>query len=74
VLEIPYEIKLDPVAVAREYGIGEIDLLTDHPFQMKLAAKVTPLLETGLPDFIKQNLENRSNQQDNDEPGPKRGR
>lgn len=72
VLEIPYEIKLDPVAVAREYGIGETDLLTDHPFQMKLVAKVTPLSETGLSKFIEENNKKRNDQQDNR--GPKRGR
>lgn len=71
VLEIPYEIKLDPVAVAREYGIGETDLLADHPFQMKLTAKVTPLSETGLSKFIEENK--RRNDQKNDR-GPKRGR
>jgi hypothetical protein len=72
VLEIPYEIKLDPVAVAREYGIGETDLLTDHPFQMHLAARVTPLSETGLSKFIEENIKKRTDQQDNR--GPKRGR
>lgn len=72
VLEIPYEIKLDPVAVAREYGIGETDLLADHPFQMNLAAKVTPLSETGLSKFIEENIKSRNDQQ-NDR-GSKRGR
>jgi len=72
VLEIPYEIKLDPVAVARECGIGETDLLTDHPFQMQLAARVTPLSETGLSKFIEENIKKRKDQHDNR--GFKRGR
>jgi hypothetical protein len=65
VLEIPYEIKLDPVAVAREYGIGETDLLIDHPFQMQSSAKVTPLSETGLSKFIENNIERQKEQQHN---------
>jgi hypothetical protein len=74
VLEIPYEVKLDPVAVAREYGIGETDLLPDHPFQMKLTAKVTPLSETGLSKFIEENIKKRDNTTDNNDRVPKRGR
>jgi hypothetical protein len=61
VLEIPYEIMLDPVAVAREYGIGDTDLLAEHPFQMKLTAKVTSLLDSGLPEFIENNLKALNN-------------
>lgn len=74
VLEIPYEVKLDPVAVAREYGIGETDLLPDHPFQMKLTAKVTPLSETGLSNFIEENIKNRDEEQHEQEQRNRRGR
>lgn len=74
VLEIPYELKLDPVAVARDYGIGETDLLAEYPIQPTLAAKVIPLSESGLPEFIENNLKNRYNQQDNNKRVPKRGR
>jgi len=42
-LEIPYEVALDPVAVAREYGIGDIELLPEHPVKMYQKAKVTAL-------------------------------
>jgi hypothetical protein len=42
-LEIPYEVELDPVAVAREYGIGDIELLPEHPVKMYQKAKVTAL-------------------------------
>jgi hypothetical protein len=74
VLEIPNEIKLDPVAAAREYGIGETDLLTDHPIQMTSAAKVTLLSESGLPEFIANNIKKQSDQQNHEERSHKRGR
>lgn len=56
-LEIPYELKLDPVSVARQYGLKDTELLENHPIQKELKAKVIPLEETGLPDLIKQNRE-----------------
>ncbi|GAC1310474.1 MAG: hypothetical protein NVSMB24_27820 [Mucilaginibacter sp.] len=75
VLEIPCEAKLDPVAVAREYGIGETDLLNDHPFQMNLKAKVTPLSETGLPEYIQNNKRLAAgNSLNNETQSHKRGR
>jgi hypothetical protein len=75
VLEIPCEAKLDPVAVAREYGIGETDLLNDHPFQMNLKAKVTPLSETGLPEYIQNNKRLAAgNSLNNENQSQKRGR
>jgi hypothetical protein len=58
VLEIPYEIKLDPVAVARESGFADTELLMTHPIHDKLSAKVTPLSESGLPEFIANNIGN----------------
>ena len=42
-IEIPNELKLDPVAVARDYEIGENDLLRRFPPQKDLKAKVTPV-------------------------------
>lgn len=72
VLEIPYELKLDPVAVARELGIGQTDLLAEHPIQETLTAKVTPLSESGLPEFIENNI--RLQNQENSTERPKRGR
>ena len=74
VLEIPYELILDPVAAAVSCGLNATDLLNEHPFKPHLTAKVTPLAETGLPEFITKNL----NRQDTRFPGngmvPKRGR
>ncbi len=74
VLEIPYELKLDPIAVARDYGIGETDLLAEHPIQLTLAAKVIPLSESGLPEFIENNLKSEASKQANSERNSKRGR
>ena len=55
-LVIPGELKLDPVAVAREYGMKDTDLLFTHPIQQDLAANIKPLSETGLPAMIEKNL------------------
>lgn len=73
-LEIPNELKLDPVAVARDYGISETDFLVEHLIQSALTAKVTPLSESGLPRFIENNIKNLDNQQKNEERKLKRGR
>jgi len=74
VLEIPNELKLDPVAVAGEYGIGATDLLIEYPFQMSLTAKATPLAETGLSKFIEENIRRRDNDFSGHNATPKRGR
>ena len=72
VLEIPNELNLDPVAVAREYGSDLTQLLQEYPIQETLFAKVTPLSETGLPEFIENNI--RRQNLDNSKERPKRGR
>lgn len=56
VLEIPNELKLDPVAVARRYGSDLAELLREHPIGDNLVAKVIPLTETGLPNLIENNI------------------
>jgi hypothetical protein len=61
VLEIPNELDLDPVAVAREYGSDLSELLREHPITENLAAKVIPLLETGLPAMIENNIRLQQN-------------
>ena len=43
VVRIPYELKLDPVAVARQYGMEETSLVTSFPIQPNLEAKIEPL-------------------------------
>jgi hypothetical protein len=74
VLEIPNELQLDPIAVARESGMGYAELLADHPIQSDLSAKVKPLSESGLPEFIEYNLRNRNNLSDSSERSSKRSR
>ena len=56
VLEIPNELKLDPIAIAREYGSDLSELLREYPITEKLAAKVIPLTESGLPELIENNI------------------
>ncbi|WDF77027.1 hypothetical protein PQ469_24395 [Mucilaginibacter sp. KACC 22773] len=71
-LEIPNELKLDPFAVAREYGADLSELLREYPITENLTAKVIPLMETGLPAIIENNI--RLQQQRNEEIRQKRGR
>lgn len=54
-LEIPYELKLDPVSVAREYGLPETALLDKYPIQEGLKARVIPLEETPLAEMVRKN-------------------
>lgn len=54
-LEIPYELKLDPVGVAREYGLNDVDMLEKYPIQEGLSARVIPLSETALPKLVAAN-------------------
>lgn len=62
-LEIPNEILLDPVAVARSYGFNDTDMMLTYPIQKKLSAKITSITETGLADFIANNVKRRDDQQ-----------
>lgn len=55
ILEIPYELKLDPVAVGREYNVNLNTLLTVFPVQKELKAKVVHLSETELSRFFELN-------------------
>lgn len=43
ILRIPYELKLDPVAVARQYGLKETELLEKFPMQEVLNARLEPI-------------------------------
>ena len=56
-LEIPNELILDPVGIARKNGLADIAFLKQYPLQRNLEAKVIPLSETGLPALIKKNKE-----------------
>lgn len=55
-LEIPHELKLDPVAVARERGVDPALLLKENPIQKDLRATVRPLSESWLPNLVADNL------------------
>ncbi|MBT2560115.1 hypothetical protein J7E50_02620 [Pedobacter sp. ISL-68] len=56
-LEIPYEVKLDPYAVAREYGIDPAEFISDYPIEKNLVGILKPLTESGLPQVIAENLQ-----------------
>jgi hypothetical protein len=55
VLTIPNELKLDPVAVAREMGQSDTYLLRRYPLQADLKVKVTPIEETEMALLAKRN-------------------
>lgn len=42
-LDIPYELKLDPVGVARQYGMKDTELLPRFPIEQDLKATITGL-------------------------------
>jgi len=54
-IELPNELLLDPVAVAREYKADLPLFLQQNPNQRELKAVVKPLAESALPRIIEQN-------------------
>lgn len=62
-LKIPNELQLDPVAVARQYGLKDYELLSEFPIKRDLKAEVRPLLESGLPELIKRNITSKQTAQ-----------
>jgi len=56
-VEIPNELKLDPIGVAREFGLQDTEMLATFPIQRDLTAKVTPLQDTALADLALKNKE-----------------
>ena len=54
-VKIPWDDKLDPVAVARREDLDINNYLVTHPFEKELKAKVLPLTETGLAELVKRN-------------------
>ncbi|WP_345949015.1 hypothetical protein ABDD95_19395 [Mucilaginibacter sp. PAMB04274] len=73
-LEIPYELKLDPYAVANEYGMDPAELIAEFPIQKTLSSAVKPLSESGLPEIIQENLEKLQTRSNDRSPDRKRGR
>lgn len=55
IAEVPGDVKLDPYAVAREYGIDPAQFVKDHPISTELKAKEVPLSETGFPAMMEKN-------------------
>jgi hypothetical protein len=56
-IRLPNEIGLDPVSVARQYGIDEKEFLRRYPIQSSLKAEIIPLSETNVPAMIRRNRE-----------------
>jgi hypothetical protein len=56
-IRLPNEIRLDPVSVARQYGIDEKEFLRRYPIQSNLIAEIIPLGETNVPAMIRRNRE-----------------
>jgi hypothetical protein len=67
-LEIPNELYLDPIGVARQYGMDASAFVRKYPIQKTLEAKVIPLSETELPRIVKENQQKSKLNQ----PGPNR--
>lgn len=61
-LEIPNERVLDPVALAREYDLGDTDLLTRYPLKTGITATVKPISESGLASLIELNRQLQTNE------------
>lgn len=55
IAEIPNEYGLDPVALARECGLGEAGLLAHSPVTLKHSANLKPITGIGLEEFIEEN-------------------
>jgi hypothetical protein len=60
IAEIPNEYGLDPVALAREYELGEAGLLAHNPVVLKHAANLKPITGMGLEGFIEENKQRLS--------------
>jgi hypothetical protein len=71
IAEIPNELGLDPVAVAREYGLGDAGLLAKYPIAPSLSATMKSITGIGLEEFIAENIR-RIEQQEDKRRGPKR--
>lgn len=54
-VEVPNELALDPVAVARECGMSEAGLQHRYPVASSLSARIIPLSETAVADLVAEN-------------------
>lgn len=71
--EIPNDLSLDPVAVAREHRLNLAIVLLEYPYQALSKASLRPLSESALPELIEQNKKIKQ-QAAQDKPAKKRGR
>jgi hypothetical protein len=62
-VEIPHDLELDPVALARQHDLAQNALLRQYPIQKELKAEVIPLSGTMLPALVRRNLEKLQQQQ-----------
>ncbi|SDF15698.1 hypothetical protein SAMN05216464_113148 [Mucilaginibacter pineti] len=62
-IEIPNELKLDPVGAARKYGLEEKDVLRMFPIQKELKAKQISVEDTGLPALVQRNRQNQQQEE-----------
>lgn len=65
-VEIPDEMGLDPVGVARKYGLDDAYFLKMHPYENSCKATLTSIEKSGLPEYVaankKQALKGSQNQ------------
>lgn len=58
-IEIPGEMTLDPVGVARQYGLKDTQLLRTYPLRENLKATIKPLSETPLRELVEKNRQQK---------------
>jgi hypothetical protein len=51
-VEILYEMGLDPIGLARKYGLSDEYFLKIHPYEKVLNATLTSLEKSGLPEYV----------------------
>ncbi|UCS94342.1 hypothetical protein KZP23_04750 [Echinicola marina] len=61
-VEIPHELHLDPVGMARKYGMADDYFQKGYPMQEKRIANITPLEKTGLLEHVAQNRRQQKTQ------------
>jgi len=66
-IKVPYEVRLDPYAVAVQYGIDPEEFVQKFPFEQNLKAQVRPLSETNIARLTEDNRQ--WNQQQSPGPG-----
>jgi len=54
-IKVPYEVRLDPYAVAIQYGIDPKEFVEKFPFEKNLRADVRPLSETNIAAMAAEN-------------------